>query len=85
MSLVQLLGMIGALAMPIWNVPLIVRIIRRGSSKDMSLYWATGVWICVLLMLPSSLVSEDLVLKMFGVVNAIAFTIVFGVILKYRK
>lgn len=85
LKLVQWLGMIGAVSMPIFNIPLIVRIWRRRSSEDISLTWVTGVWLCVLAMLPSSTFSPDPVLKAYGVINAIAFTCVFIVVMKFRK
>lgn len=85
MTLVQWLGLAGAVSMPIWNIPLIVRIYKRKSSQDISIAWVTGVWVCVMAMLPSSAVSTDPVLKIFGIVNAVAFTGVFVTVIKYRK
>lgn len=78
-------GMIAAVAMPLCNIPLILKIVRRKSSRDLSLLWVTGVWVCVMGMLPSSLLSADRVLRAFGVVNAALFSAVFIVVLKYRK
>ena len=85
MSPTEVLGLIGAITMPIWNIPLITRIVKRKSSADISIAWVSGVWICVIAMLPSSLVSEDNVLKLFGIANAISFTFVFITVLKYKK
>ncbi|MBI1979811.1 MAG: hypothetical protein HYS58_03505 [Elusimicrobia bacterium] len=85
MTFVEIVGLIGAVAMPFWNIPLILRIWKRKSSEDISAVWVTGIWICVLLMLPSSIYSQDPVLKTFGIVNAISFTFVFFTVLKYRK
>ena len=84
MNVAQILGMTGALVMPVWNIPLIVRIIQRKSSDDISIAWVVGVWVCVMLMVPSSLASKDPVLKMFGIVNAISFSCVFVTVLKYH-
>ena len=83
--MIQVLGMIGAVTMPVWNIPLIVRIYRRKSSEDISIAWVTGVWFCVIAMLPSSMVSSDPVMRIFGIINAISFSFVFAVVLKYRK
>ena len=41
-------GVASGILMPFFNIPLIVRIIRRGSSDDISLVWAARVWICVI-------------------------------------
>ena len=83
-GLIGTLGLIGAAAMPFCNIPLILRILKRKSSQDISLGWVAGVEICVLAMLPSSLMSGDPVLKIFGVTNAVFFTCVFAVVWLYR-
>lgn len=85
LTLIQNIGLVAAAAMPFWNIPLIVRIWKRKSSEDISLFWVCGVWICVIGMLPSAIVSEDQVLKIFGIVNAILFSGVFAVVLKFRN
>jgi len=76
---------IASIILPLWNIPLIIRIIRRKSSRDISIYWVTGVWICFALMAPDGFVSEDVVWRTFNIVNFICFTIVFVVVLAYRK
>jgi len=75
--MIRNIGMISGILMPFFNIPLIVRIIRRGSSEDISLVWAVGAWICVMGMLPQSLQSPDPVLLTFGIVNGLFFTGVF--------
>ena len=81
----QLIGVIAAVMLPFFNVPLIVRIVRRRSSQDLSLVWVFGVWSCTVLMAPSGFVSEDLVWRMFNIVNFVLFTAVMIVTFKYRK
>jgi uncharacterized protein with PQ loop repeat len=81
----HLLGLIGAIGMPFWNIPLMVRIIRRKSSGDISLFWLFGVWGCILIMFPSTLQSPDPVLKAFGITNIVFFTLVVITVLVYRK
>ena len=71
--------------MPLFNIPLIIRIVKRKSSKDISLVWALGVWVCILLMAPAGFVSEDMVLKAFNISNLTFFTLVVLVSVKYRK
>ncbi len=78
------IALIAAIALPFWNIPLIVRVIRRRSSKDISLYWALGVWICFLLMAPEAFRSADPVWRTFNIVNLIFFTAVVTVVLIYR-
>ena len=82
--MIQTLGLIAAVVMPLWNIPLIVRIERRKSSKDISLPWAVGVLGCIFLMLPAALISPDIVLRAFGIMNAVLFTAVVIQILRYR-
>lgn len=84
-ELAQNLGFAGALLMPLCNIPLIARIIKRKTSDDISLPWVFGVEICVLLMVPSSLSSADPVLKIFGVTNAFFFSIVTLVVWSYHS
>ena len=82
--MIQTLGLIAAVLMPLWNIPLIVRIEKRKSSKDISVPWALGVLGCILLMLPAALTSPDIVLRVFGILNAVLFSAVVIQILRYR-
>ena len=82
--MMQMLGMIAAVVLPLWNVPLIVRIHRRRSSEDVSLWWALGVWGCLLLMLPSGLASPDPVFRVFTLANLVLFSAVVIQVLRYR-
>ena len=81
----EILGFIGGVFMPLFNIPLAMRIIRRKSADDISLVWLFGVWLCILCMVPSSLATTNRVLKGFGISNAIFFTMVVGVVMVYRK
>jgi uncharacterized protein with PQ loop repeat len=51
MRIIQAIGMLSGIIMPLFNIPLILRIIRRRSSGDISLVWVIGVWSCVIAML----------------------------------
>ena len=84
-ELFEKLGLIAAVILPLWNIPLILKVIKRKSSKDISVPWALGVWICLLLMFPSALCSPDPVWRTFNIVNMIFFTAVMFVTLRYRK
>jgi len=79
------IAFVAAIVLPLWNIPLIVRIIKRRSSKDISMYWALGVWICFLLMAPEAFVSPDPVWRVFNIMNLILFTAVVTTVLIYRK
>ncbi len=83
--MMKTIALIAAIALPLFNIPLIVRIIRRKSSADMSVSWALGVWICFLLMAPESLRSPDIVWRAFSIMNIILFTCVLIAVLVYRK
>jgi len=82
--MIQTLGMVNGIIMPFFNIPLIVRIIRRRSSEVISLVWAIGAWICVMGMLPQSLQSPDPVLLSFGIVDGLFFTGVFVSVLFFH-
>lgn len=71
--------------MPLWNIPLIVRIVRRKTSRDISLWWVFGVWGSIVLMFPSAFRSTDVVLKSFGWSNITLFSVVVVVVFMYRK
>jgi uncharacterized protein with PQ loop repeat len=82
---IEIVGIISAVAMPLCNLPLILRIVKRKSSADISPAWVTGVWICVMGMLPSTLVSNEPVMRVYGIANAILFSGVFFTVLKFQK
>ena len=84
MNLFDHLGAFAAFIMPFFNIPLIIRIIQRKSSDDISIIWLLGVWVCILLMAPSALTSEEIAFKLFGWTNLIFFTVVVVVALKYH-
>ena len=78
------LGMVAGIAMPFFNIPLILKIKRRRSSKDISLSWVLGVWICIVLMTPSAVHSSDQVFRVFGIVNLVFFSGVTVAVLRFR-
>lgn len=79
------IALVAAIILPFWNIPLIVRIVKRKSSRDISMYWVVGVWTCFAFMAPNGFVSEDLVWRTFNIVNFIFFTVVLIIVLVYRK
>jgi len=79
------IAFIAAIVLPLWNIPLIVRVIKRKSSEDISIYWVLGVWVCFLLMAPAAFRSPDPVWRAFNIMNLILFTAVVIVVLAYRK
>lgn len=84
-TLIDTIGFIAAVILPLWNLPLIIRIIKRRSSEDISMWWAMGVWACILLMFPSGLRSQDPVWRIFNIMNVVFFSGVAAATLRYRK
>ncbi len=84
-DIIEKIGLVTAIILPLWNIPLIAKIVKRRSSGDISIAWVVGVWVCVVLMAPSGFQSKDMVWRVFNVMNFILFTAVFVVVLKYRK
>jgi len=82
--MIEQLGLIAAVILPLWNIPLIVRIVRRKSSEDVSILWALGVWVCLALMAPSGFTSEDIVWRVFNIVNIVFFSGVTFAVVYYR-
>ena len=81
---VHTIGLIGAVVLPFWNIPLIVKIGRRRSSKDISLSWTVGVFVCLWLMLPAALISPDTVFRLFSLINLACFSAVVLQVFRYR-
>lgn len=79
------IALIAAIILPLWNIPLIARMVKRKSSADISLHWALGVWFCFILMAPDAFKSADLVWKTFNIVNLVLFSIVIVVVFYYRQ
>ena len=85
MNIIENVGLVASIVMPLWNIPLIVKIIRRRSSADISMSWVMGVWICALLMAPSGFTSKDIVWRCFNIVNLFLFTGVVIAVWRYRS
>jgi carbon starvation protein CstA len=83
--MMKTIAFIAAIVLPLFNIPLIVRVIKRRSSRDLSIHWALGVWICFLLMAPEALRSSDIVWRVFSIMNIILFTCVLIAVVVYRK
>lgn len=83
--MIEKIGLVAAIVLPLWNIPLIARIIKRKSSRDISLHWAFGVWISMLFMTPSGLQSTDVVWKAFSVLNVAFFSLVVFFVVLYRR
>ena len=82
--MIEGVGLVAAVVLPLWNIPLILKIIKRKSSKDFSLAWVLGVWVCIILMFPSGLMSQDLTWRTFNIVNLVLFYSVAFTVIKYR-
>lgn len=83
--MMEKIAMVAAIVLPLWNLPLIIRIAKRKSSQDISIHWALGVWVCFLLMAPAGFVSKDIVWRIFNIVNLVFFSVVVAFVLFYRK
>ncbi|NQT90964.1 MAG: hypothetical protein HQ558_06900 [Candidatus Omnitrophica bacterium] len=85
MTILAKISLIAAVVLPLWNMPLIMRIIQRRSSEDISIWWAIGVWTCLLLMLPHGLVTEEVVFRWFTIVNFVIFSLAASVVIIFHK
>ncbi|MCK5535095.1 hypothetical protein KAI68_08255 [bacterium] len=83
--MIKTIGLVAAIILPLWNIPLIIRIIKRKSSEDISVAWVLGVWFCLLAMFPSGILSTDIVWKAFNIANTLLFSCVVVIVLLYRK
>lgn len=83
--MIHIIALVAGIVLPLWNIPLIMRIVKRKSSEDISIFWALGVWACLILMAPSAFVSKDPVWRIFNIVNLVLFSVVVVFVLVYRK
>jgi len=84
MHSIETLALVASVVMPLFNIPLIVKILQRKSSGDLSLGWLWGVWTSMLLMLPWAFVTKDTVLRTFSIVNFVLFSGVAYAVMRYR-
>ncbi len=82
--MVETVGFLAAVIMPLFNIPLVMRMVKRKSSKDISLLWASGVWVCILGLVPAGWVSTDPILKIFTLVNMTLFSGVLACVIWFR-
>ena len=73
------------MALPLFDIPLIVRIFKRKSSADISVSWAVGLWVCAVLMAPSSFIAGNAIAIGFNIVNVVMLSGVLFAVIKYRK
>ncbi len=79
------IGLWAGIMLPLWDIPLIVRVIRRKSSSDISQVWAWGIWLSSVLMAPSAFVANNTIAIGFNIVNVITLTAVLIVVVKYHQ
>ncbi len=82
---IEIVGIVAGGTLPLFNIPLILRLVKRKSAEDFSISWAVGVWVCILLMTPQALRSQDLAFRAYGIVNIFFFSAVVFLVLKYRS
>ena len=82
---IEKIALVAGVALPFFNVPLIIRLWQRKRAEDLSVSWAVGVWVCIVLMTPQALRSTDAAFKAYGVVNILFFTVVAFQIVWYRR
>jgi len=82
---IEIVGIVAGVTLPLFNIPLILRLVKRKSAEDFSISWAVGVWVCILLMTPQALRSQDLAFRAYGIVNIFFFSAVVFLVLKYRS
>ncbi len=85
MSLIDKIAFVSAVVLPLWNIPLIIRIIQRRSAEDISIAWVLGVWVCLLGMAPSGFKSEDPVWRIFNIMNILLFSMVVITVFAFRR
>ena len=80
----ETIGLYAGIMLPLWDIPLIVRILRRRSAADISLWWAWGIWLSSVLMAPSAFVAHNPIAIGFNIVNVLTLSVVLFVVVKYQ-
>ncbi len=81
----EAIGFWAAVALPLFDIALIARVIKRKSSADISQIWAWGLWLTSVLMAPSAFVAGDKTAIGFNIVNVVMLSAVLVAVIKYRK
>jgi len=82
---VKTLGFWASVILPLWDIPLIVQVIKRKSSRDISLTWAAGIWVTAVLMTPASFMEHNIIAIGFNIANVTMLSLVLLVVYKYRN
>ncbi len=80
-----MVGFAASMTLPLFNIPLMMRMIKRRSSTDISLIWACGVFVCIVATLPAAWISTDIIFKSYQIVNVIFFSGVVVLAVYYRR
>lgn len=83
-SVTKFAGMAASVIMPLFNIPLVIKIWERRSSADISIVWTFGIWVSIIVMLPAALMSADIIFRIFGVINFVMFSAVVFSVVKFR-
>ena len=85
LSPIELLGIIVAIGLPFFNIPLVLRIRNNKSSHDISIIWTLGIYTGFILLLPPAYISSDPVFRASAIMNVLSFTVVIFYVIKYRR
>ena len=80
----ETLGYVSSISLPLFNIPLMIHLVRRKSSKDLSLTWVLGVFFCLGGMLPAGFQSVDPIFRIFSFLNFAFFAGVTFLTLYFR-
>src|SRR3990167_1528095 len=83
-SWIEMVGLVASIVLPFFNIPLVVRMIRRKSSEDLSLVWVVGVFVCIVAVFPAAWISPDSTFKIFQTLNLLFFSVVTFFTIYYR-
>jgi uncharacterized protein with PQ loop repeat len=81
----ETIGLWAGIILPLWDIPLIVRIIQRKSSADISVIWMWGLWGSSVLMAPIAFVKHNTNAIAFNIVNVVTLTVLLIYVLKYHQ
>jgi len=83
--MIKTIGFWAAIMLPLWDIPLIIQVVKRKSSQDISIIWSAGIWATAVLMAPAAFISHNPIAIGFNIANVTMLSAVLVVVIKYRK
>lgn len=79
------LGYICSMIVPVFHIPLIMKLVRKKSSQEWSLLSVIGFWIATLGIQPWALMTDDRALTILNTLSLMFISVELVLVIKYRR